>query len=150
MEMSKALRPPPILKVSEWADLERRLSPEASAEPGRWYTSRAEYLRGIMDAVNDPSVRQVVVMSSAQVGKTELILNILGYHIAHDPAPMLCIQPTLQMSQAFSKDRLAPMLRDTPCLKGKVKDPRSRDSGNTTLHKVFPRTSRLLAERKDH
>tara|TARA_R100001086_G_scaffold249336_1_gene188775 strand:- start:984 stop:2726 length:1743 start_codon:yes stop_codon:yes gene_type:complete len=124
--------------VSEWADLERRLSPEASAEPGRWYTSRAEYLRGIMDAVNDPSVRQVVVMSSAQVGKTELILNILGYHIAHDPAPILCIQPTLQMSQAFSKDRLAPMLRDTPCLKGKVKDPRSRDSGNTTLHKVFP------------
>lgn len=138
MEMSKALRPPPILKVSEWADLERRLSPEASAEPGRWYTSRAEYLRGIMDAVNDPSVRQVVVMSSAQVGKTELILNILGYHIAHDPAPILCIQPTLQMGQAFSKDRLAPMLRDSPCLKGKVKDPRSRDSGNTTLHKVFP------------
>jgi phage terminase large subunit GpA-like protein len=136
--MSKALRPPPNLTVSEWADSERRLSPEASAEPGRWYTSRAEYLRGIMDAVNDPSVRQVVVMSSAQVGKTEFILNILGYHIAHDPAPMLCIQPTLQMSQAFSKDRLAPMLRDTPCLKGKVKDPRSRDSGNTTLHKVFP------------
>jgi len=57
MEMSKALRPPPILKVSEWADLERRLSPEASAEPGRWYTSRAVYLRGIMDAVNDPSAR---------------------------------------------------------------------------------------------
>lgn len=137
-EISKTLRPPPNLTISEWADVERRLSPEASAEPGRWYTSRAEYLRGIMDAVNDPSIRQVVVMSSAQVGKTEFVLNTLGYHIAHDPAPMLVIQPTLSMAQAFSKDRLAPMLRDTPCLKGKVKDPRSRDSGNTTLHKVFP------------
>ena len=77
-------------------------------------------------------------MSSAQVGKTEFILNVIGYHIDRDASPILCIQPTLQMAQAFSKDRLAPMLRDTPKLQGKVKDPRSRDSGNTTLHKVFP------------
>lgn len=123
--------------MSRWADQNRRLSPEASAEPGRWYTSRAEYMRGIMDAVSDPAVRQVVVMSAAQVGKTECVLNICGYHIDQDPAPILVVQPTLSMAQAFSKDRLAPMLRDTPCLKGAVKNPRSRDSGNTTLHKVF-------------
>lgn len=125
------------MTVSQWADAERRLSPEASAEPGRWHTSRAEYLRGIMDAISDPAIRQVVVMSSAQVGKTEFILNVIGYHIDQDSAPILCIQPTLQMAQAFSKDRLAPMLRDTPVLQGKVKDPRSRDSGNTTLHKTY-------------
>jgi phage terminase large subunit GpA-like protein len=135
---AKAWKPPPTLTVSQWADAERRLSPEASAEPGRWYTSRAEYLRGIMDAISDPAIRQVAVMSSAQVGKTEFILNVIGYHIDRDASPILCIQPTLQMAQAFSKDRLAPMLRDTPKLQGKVKDPRSRDSGNTTLHKVFP------------
>lgn len=134
---AEALKPPPTLTVSQWADAQRRLSPEASAEPGRWYTSRAEYLRGIMDAISDASVRQVCVMSSAQVGKTEFILNVIGYHVDRDPAPILCIQPTLQMAQSFSKDRLAPMLRDTPCLRGKVKDPRTRDSGNTTLHKVF-------------
>ena len=77
-------------------------------------------------------------MSGAQVGKTEVLLNILGFYIAHDPSPILVLQPTLQMAQAFSKDRVATMLRDTPCLKNKVKDPRSRDSGNTTLHKSFP------------
>lgn len=113
-------------------------SPEASAEPGRWYTARAEYMRGVMDAVSDPTVRQVVVMSAAQVGKTEVLLNMIGFHVDQDPAPILVVQPTLSMAQAFSKDRLAPMLRDTPNLKGKVRDPRSRDSGNTTLHKVFP------------
>lgn len=132
------LKPPPRLTVSDWADEERRLSPEASAEPGRWYTSRAEYLRGIMDAVSDPEYSRVVVMSSAQVGKTELLLNCIGYYVTYDPSPIMCVQPTLSMGQAFSKDRLAPMLRDTPALQGKVKDPRSRDSGNTTLHKVFP------------
>lgn len=91
-----------------------------------------------MDAVTDPRIKTVVVMSCAQVGKTETLLNIIGFHIAHDPAPILMLQPTLEMGEAFSKDRLAPMLRDTPALGGKVKDPRSRDSGNTLLHKIFP------------
>jgi phage terminase large subunit GpA-like protein len=134
----RAFKPPPDLKVSDWADQDRKLSPEASAEPGQWITSRAEYQRGIMDAFSDPSVEMVVVMSSAQVGKTEILNNVIGFHVAQDPSPMLVVQPTLDMAQTWSKDRLAPMLRDTPALQGLVKDPRARDSGNTTLHKIFP------------
>ena len=43
------------------------------------------------------------------------------------------------MAQSFSKDRIANgLLQSTPCLKDKVHSPRSRDSGNTTLHKIFP------------
>ena len=91
-----------------------------------------------MNAISDPHVTEVVIMSSAQVGKTEIINNLVGYHIDQDPAPIMVIQPTLSMAEAWSKDRLAPMLRDTPCLQGKVADPRTRDSGNTTLHKIFP------------
>jgi phage terminase large subunit GpA-like protein len=91
-----------------------------------------------MDAISDPQIRDVVVMAGAQVGKTEMLLNCIGFHIAHDASPILCVQPTLDMAQSFSKDRLSPMLRDTPALRGKVKDPRSRDANNTTTHKVFP------------
>ena len=91
-----------------------------------------------MDAVSDPSIETVVVMSSAQVGKTEVINNITGFHIDQDPAPMLVLLPTVEMAQAWSKDRLAPMLRDTPALRGRVKAPRSKNSNNTLLHKVFP------------
>lgn len=132
------LKPPPVLTVSEWADNYRRLSSESSSEPGAWITSRAEYQRGIMDAISDEHVDTVVVMSSAQVGKTEIINNVAGFHIAQDPAPLLVVMPTLEMGEAWSKDRLAPMLRDTPALGGKVKDARARDSGNTLLHKQFP------------
>jgi phage terminase large subunit GpA-like protein len=91
-----------------------------------------------MDAVSDPNVEVVVGMFSAQTGKTETINNAVGFHIDQDPAPILLLQPTLEMAEAWSKDRLAPMLRDSPCLAGKVNDPRSRDSGNTVRHKVFP------------
>lgn len=132
-----ALAPPPKLKISEWADKFRRLSSEASAEPGQWMTQRAEYQRGIMDALSEPGVDRIVLMTSAQVGKTELLNNIVGFHVSQDPAPILVLQPTLEMAETWSKDRLAPMLRDTPCLRDRVADPRSRDSGNTLLHKKF-------------
>lgn len=135
--ISKVLAPPPRLKVSDWADRYRRLSSESSAEPGQWNTSRAEYQRGIMDALNDPSTERVVLMTSAQVGKTEILLNAIGYYMDYDPSPIMVLQPTLDMAKTFSKDRLAPMLRDSPALKDKVGDPRSRDSDNTVLHKKF-------------
>jgi phage terminase large subunit GpA-like protein len=92
----------------------------------------------MMDAANDPDVEKVVIMSSAQVGKSEVILNTIGYHIDYDPCPILVVQPDLSMAETFSKDRVAPMLRDTPALKGKVADPKSRDSNNRILHKSFP------------
>jgi len=114
------------------------LSAEASAEPGQWRTDRAEYQRGIMDAVSDPDVETIVVMKSAQIGWTEILNNVVGYHIHQDPAPILVVQPTVEMGQAWSKDRLAPMLRDSPALRGRVADPRSRDGDNTLLHKSFP------------
>lgn len=91
-----------------------------------------------MDAFSDPQIETVVVMTSAQVGKTEILNNVCGYFIAQDASPILVVQPTLDMAQTWSKDRLAPMIRDTPNLNGLVRDPRARDSGNTTLHKVFP------------
>lgn len=91
-----------------------------------------------MDAISDPKVGQVVIKSSSQVGKSEIILCVLGFFVVHDPAPVMLLQPTLDMAESFSKDRIAPMIRDTPCLQNKFADPRSRDSGNTLLHKKFP------------
>ena len=92
-----------------------------------------------MDACCDPNIQEIVVMAGAQLGKSEALLNIIGYYIDNDPAPILMIQPSLDMAQSFSKDRIANgLLQSTPCLKDKVHSPRSRDSGNTTLHKIFP------------
>ncbi|AKL95004.1 phage terminase GpA [Clostridium aceticum] len=134
----KIMAPPPKLLVSEWADTYRKLSPESSAEPGQWRTDRAPYQKEIMDALNQPTVETIVIMSSSQVGKTEIINNIIGYYIDYDPAPILLLMPTLDLAQTYSKKRLATMLRDTPALRGKVKDSKSRDSDNTLLEKGFP------------
>lgn len=132
------LKPPPQMTLSEWADKYRMLSPEASAEPGRWRTSKAPYQREIMDAIGDHKSHKIIIMSAAQIGKTDaFILNTLGYYMDYSPAPIMVMQPTLDMGQTFSKDRLAPMLRDTPKLTDKV-DTKSRYAGNTILKKNFP------------
>jgi phage terminase large subunit GpA-like protein len=91
-----------------------------------------------MDAVADPLIREIVVMKSAQVGWTEILLNVVGFYVDLDPSPILMVQPTVEMGESFSKDRLSPMVRDTPAMSGKIADARSRDSGNTVLHKIFP------------
>jgi phage terminase large subunit GpA-like protein len=141
-----ALEPPPRQTVSEWADRNRRLSPEASAEAGEWRTDRAPYQRALLDALtpNSPYER-VVFMSSSQVGKTECLNSFVGYVIDQDPGPILVVQPRVEDGEAWSKDRLAPMLRDTPVLRGKVADVRSRDANNRVLHKRFQGGSITIA-----
>jgi phage terminase large subunit GpA-like protein len=122
------------------------LSPEASAEAGEWRTDRAPYQKALLDALtpNSPYER-VVFMSSSQVGKTECLNSFVGYVIDQDPGPVLVVQPRVEDGESWSKDRLAPMLRDTPCLRGKVADVRSRDSNNRILHKRFQGGSITIA-----
>jgi phage terminase large subunit GpA-like protein len=114
------------------------LSSESSAEPGAWVTAKAPYEKEIMDAISDALVPRVVVQKASQLGITDAaILNAIGYFIDQDPCPILVVQPTIEIAEAFSNDRLAPMLRDTPCLRAKVAEPRSRDSSNTLRRKSF-------------
>ena len=131
------LRPPPALTLSQWADKYRMLSAESSPAPGPWHTDNAPYQREIMDAIGDPHTRKTAIMTAAQIGKTAMLMNVLGYYMHYYPAPVMMMEPTLEMGQALSKDNLAPMIRDTPVLRGLV-DTKSRYSGNTILKKNFP------------
>ena len=132
-------RPDPLLTVSEWADAHRYLSPRASAEPGRYRTDRTPYMRAIMDALS-PShpARRVVLMKSAQVGVTEGGNNWIGYVIHHAPGPMLAVQPTVELAKRFSRQRIEPLIAESPALRERVKPSRARDAGNTVLSKEFP------------
>ena len=130
--------PPDDLTVTEWAEQNRRLSSEASAEPGPWRTERTPYLREVMDTFTDPKVRHTVMVAASQVGKSEVLNNCIGYIIDQDPGSILFVHPTTIDAKEYSKLRIAPMIRDCPTLKKKVADPKSRDSGNTILQKSYP------------
>lgn len=131
--------PDPRLLVSQWADLHRKLGSKSSAEPGDWRTDRAPYAREPMDSlsVTDPT-EVVVLMWGAQTSKTETGNNWIGYVVHHAPGPMMAVQPTVDMAKRLSKQRLSDMIEQTPALRERVAESRSRDSGNTLLSKEFP------------
>ncbi|NDD68130.1 MAG: phage terminase large subunit family protein, partial [Synechococcaceae bacterium WB9_4xC_028] len=81
--------------------------------------------------------RRVVLMFGSQLGKTEVVLNWLGAIIHLWPAPTLLVQPTLDMAKRLNRQRLEPLLRETPVLSELIAPARARDSGNTMFLKEF-------------
>ena len=131
-----AFKPPKKLTLSEWADEYAYLSAESSAEGGRWHT--LPYQKGIMDAITDPNIEQVTVMKSARVGYSKILNHIIAYHIHQDPCGIMVVQPTIEDAAGYSKEEIAPMIRDTKVLTNLVSDAKTRDSNNTILQKQFP------------
>ena len=133
-----AMRPDRVYTVSEWADEHRMLSPIASSEPGRWRTERTPYLREIMDCLSPASpIERVVFMKGAQVGGTECGSCWIGYVIHHAPGPMMAVWPTVEMAKRNSKQRIDPLIEESPVLAALIAPARSRDAGNTILAKEF-------------
>jgi phage terminase large subunit GpA-like protein len=133
-------RPPPRLRLSEWADRHFVLTPESAAVPGPWRT--LPYQREILDAISDPLVEQVSVMKSARVGYTLCMSAAVGYFIAHEPSSILIVQPTVDDAKNYSKETIAPMLRDVPALSGimfrDVEERGPKDPTATLRHKAYP------------
>ena len=131
-----AMLPPRDITVAKWADENRVLTGGAAAERGQWHTR--PYQREPMEVLSPAHpCRQVVLLSAAQLLKTEVLLNFIGFIADVDPGPVLVVEPRAEDAKALSKDRVAPMFRATPALRGKIAPAKSRDSNNTTLHKVL-------------
>ena len=92
-----------------------------------------------MDCLSvDSPVQDICFMKGAQVGGSETGNNWIGYIIDQEPGPAMLVEPSVDMAKRYSKQRIAPMIEDADCLKGKVRESRARDSGNTILCKEFP------------
>ncbi|MER3009189.1 phage terminase large subunit family protein [Serratia nematodiphila] len=135
------VRPPEPLSLSEWANKYAVLSKETSAQTGRFRSFA--YQDGMMDAITDPAVTQVSVMKSARVGYTKILDHVVGYYLAHDPSPILIVQPRVEDAEDYSKTEIAPMLRDTPVLAEICGDPKAKDSNQTILKKTFANGANL-------
>lgn len=132
------VQPDPDLTVSQWADQFRVLSSVSSAERGQWHTDRTPYLREIMDCCT-PShpMTDGAFQKGTQLGGSEAVYNFLGYVIDQAPGPAMLVMPTVDGAKTISRQRIKPLIEESPALRGKVAEAKSRDSGNTTLQKEF-------------
>ena len=110
-----ALRPPEILTCSEFA--EQHIILTDSAIPGRFDCENAPYQKEILDAFSDPNIERIVIVASAQVGKTQSIIAMLGYAISQDPNNCMMVTPTLELGEAIMLEKIEPVIENSPRLK---------------------------------
>lgn len=134
----RGLSPTPEVTVSEWADGNRVLDKKSSNEAGDWQTDRTPYLREIQDHLSAYSaVQRIILMKGAQIGGSEMGLNLIGYVMDVSPCPVILVQPTGTMAERYSKSRLAPMISLCESLRKKLGG-KAKAPGQTLTVKEFP------------
>lgn len=137
LAIAVGLEQPPDITLSEWAGNERVLPSESSGEHGKWKNSRVPFLNEIMDTLSPSNpCEEVMMMASAQTGKTEVGINFALYVMDTQTSPMLCVQPTETIGKLWSIQRLSKSLNLIPRLLEKLPN-RSRDSSQTILMKTW-------------
>jgi phage terminase large subunit GpA-like protein len=136
----RGLAQPPRRTVDEWAEAERILGAEEGPRPGRWSTALTPYLRQPMACMSlHHPARRVAIMAGAQSAKTQALLNFGGQIMAETPTTVLWVLPSLDEAKNFNRDKLQPMIENTPAVRRRVADEVSRDeSGSTIMRKRFP------------
>ncbi len=133
------IKPNPRITFTEWANKEFSLPKESTAEYGRYRSSRTPFVEEILDELSPTSPTEIVVLiKPTQLAGTTIALIFLCGIAALYPGPAWFMQPTDTMVRSFSKKKLTPTIKLISALKDKIKEPRSRQSGNTILQKDFP------------
>lgn len=127
-----AIRPDPRRSVAEWAEAERVVA--EGANEGPWRNRRAPYLVEIMErcSLHCPT-RRVSFLKSAQVGGTQVGLNLLGQILTETPAHVLVALPSINSLQMYNRDKLDRMIQASPRLKRAVADITERSGAGSTV-----------------
>ena len=68
----------------------------------------------ILEALEDPGVRELYLQCCTQWGKTEIILTIIYHVVRHQPGKIFFVLPDRDARDLFHHSRLAPMMRANP------------------------------------
>lgn len=132
---AEGIRPDPRRSLSDWSEQFRVVA--EGATPGPWRNARAPYLTEVMEKLTlRHPCRHVTLLKSAQLGGTQVGLNLCGQVLAETPAPVLVVLPSIDSMRMYNRDKLDRMIRNTPDLAAAVADVTSRDgAGSTTFVK---------------
>ena len=112
------LEPQRDYTAREWAESEDGpvLSAKTSSISGHINLDVTPYIRGPLEAFSDPTVKRMFLCFGTQSGKTTFLQCIIGYIVDQQPGPAMFLRPTEWEAMAFSKERMMPLISDTPSL----------------------------------
>ncbi len=134
-ELAKACEPPPVVDYLAWAKENIVFSERISALPGRYREEKFPFFSEILRALSpDDPCTIVSLAKSAQVGGT-VLANIFLLGTTHlTPCDFLYVHPTEENASRWSKQKLMPLIRETPAVRGLFSES-SRDGFNSILYK---------------
>jgi phage terminase large subunit GpA-like protein len=125
----------PPLGLSDWAIKHFYLSAESSYTRGRWRPY--PYQIGIMNAVSNDAIRKIVLIKSARVGYTKILLAYMGYLAAHKKRNQAMWRPVDDDAAQFVKTELDPMIRDVVAVRKCFPNADKQNRNNTLNQKAF-------------
>jgi phage terminase large subunit GpA-like protein len=139
-------RPREVWTGSQWADTHGWIARSSGAsEGGPYSTARAPYMAEILDVMCDEVHADVVFNKPAQVGFTEAVNQAVAFYMAVDPSGVIVIQPNDGMAKAWMKERVDPMLAESPALRGIVRSEGGRRTSDDTMQRKVFRGGWLVA-----
>lgn len=137
--LAAMMEPPERISLNQWSRTHRRLSAKASALPGQYNPDLTPWIAGMHEAIDDPAVRKVVAMKSAQVAWTDgVLLNLIGKKVDVEPTPMIIMFAKQQAAKEFNDEKLIPMAEVTPRVSAKMQIQKRKDRDNRWDFKSFP------------
>jgi len=127
-----------VMPPAEWAEAVRRMPDEHGATKPFGF-DYAPYEREPFEECFNPRNQEVVLQWFSRGGKSEIVLNVLGWTIHQRACRIGCMWPTLGQAKKWSKDDFTgALIEPTPELYDLVGDGTGRRrSDNTLLHKLF-------------
>lgn len=119
----------PFIYADEWAERNVILK-----DTGRFRYNVTPFFKLPTQAASNLEQNcRIVIKSSAQLGKSQTLLNLIGWMSEYDPSNSLIIMDSLKTGQRFSKNRLKPFLRDTCKIDAFNKNAKDKSKETTNL-----------------
>lgn len=128
-------------KQALWSWMEDNLRFQDSPYGKRFQISESPWLKGPLEAQQDPEVQELVVCAGAQLGKTTLIQGGLCWSLVEDPSPTMVVIDTLEAAKDLAENKLNPVLDDCDLLSHLM--PRTK-TGRKKLRIHFPHANLLI------
>ncbi|MHB7569816.1 phage terminase large subunit family protein [Citrobacter braakii] len=122
------LLPPPDYTPSEWVEANLKF-PDGphSGQPMKLF----EFQRGMIDVIKERK-KKIVLMTSAQIGKTTILNGALFYKSATDPGNAGVLQSTAKETTQWLSGKIKPMIDASEEMQRIVTDKNDRNAVNNT------------------
>jgi phage terminase large subunit GpA-like protein len=112
---------PRISSAFEWACNNRIYAIGESPKAGKFNPDTAPWLRGMLEAVSDKAIREIVVLKASGVMISNgFLTNVIGWKMHTNPCDIIGMLPNSNLAAAFMEEKIHRMIKGTAALHDRI------------------------------